>query len=289
MRRICQGMRSRPAEIAKIEANMLERPSSFLAAAILAALVLGGCAQVPADPDEKAEYEALNDPLEPVNRAVFDANMYLDHAIMKPVASVYRDNVPDGARTGVHNVLSNMSALYVAGNDLLQGQPHRAADTLGRFVINTTWGLLGIFDVVAENGGPKPHENDVGVTFGVWGLPEGPYLMLPFVGPATSRDTAGRVADFWTSPTSAVFAAQGVTWISDAGFGAGLLDSRSRVLDQMDDVERNAIDLYASIRSLYRQQRDKLIRGVDSPPPSPASLPGTGVPPSQQPEAPRFP
>jgi phospholipid-binding lipoprotein MlaA len=260
------------------------RSCSFIVALVAAAL-LTACAQVPADPDERAEFEALNDPFEPMNRTVFDMNTYLDRNLMKPAAVVYRDNVPEDARTSVHNFLVNLNALYVAGNDLLQAKPQQAADQLGRFVINSTWGFLGLFDVFTVNGGPKAHENDIGVTLGVWGLPEGPFLMLPFVGPASTRDTGGRIADFWASPTSALFAAHGVQSIGDGAFGAGLMDSRSRLIEPLEEVERNAIDMYASVRSLYRQQRDKLIRGNDALPPSPASLPGVGVPPSQQPEA----
>ena len=243
--------------------------------------MLSACASIPTDPDEKAEFEAQNDPIEPLNRAVFDANMYLDETIMVPVAKSYRDHTPVGVQDGVHNVLSNLGQPYVAGNDLLQGDTRRAADSLGRFLINSTFGLFGIFDAVADSGGAKAHDNDVGITFGVWGVPEGPYLMLPFVGPASTRDAAGRVADNWTSPAGAVFASQGLAWVNDARFSTDLIDSRARLLDPLDDLKRNSIDLYAAVRSTYRQRRNAMVGTSEDGGGSPGSLPGTGVPPTE--------
>jgi phospholipid-binding lipoprotein MlaA len=258
----------------------------FVALAMVAAAsLLTACAEVPTDPDEKAEFNEINDPLEPMNRAVFDVNMFLDNNVMVPVATTYRDNTPERVQSGVHNVLVNMEAPYVAGNDLLQGNPRRAADALGRFVINSTFGVLGIFDVMGDEG-VKAHENDIGVTFGVWGMGEGPYLMLPLVGPSNPRDGAGRVADFWADPTSSVLSAKGLNMVNNVSFGADLVDSRTRLLDPLAEVKRSSIDLYAAIRSLYRQRRGSMIAGADAVDPVPASLPGTGVPPSERPAPP---
>lgn len=227
----------------------------FLAASMLASLALAACAQVPSDPDEREEFEATNDPIEPFNRQVFDLNMALDRAIMKPVATFYRDNLPYEVRKGVHNALANANAPVIFANDLLQGKPHNAADTLGRFMINTTWGLLGIFDVVADTGGPKAHSNDFGETLAVWGVPDGPYLMLPLFGPSNPRDATGKAVE-WVAPDPTSTA---INYASDAGgyvrTGSDMLDSRQDVIDALDDIERNSIDFYAAIRSLYRQKR----------------------------------
>jgi phospholipid-binding lipoprotein MlaA len=263
------------------------RPLTNHLAVLFATTMLAACAAMPADPDERADFVEANDPLEPMNRAVFDMNMYLDDHVMAPVARTYRDETPEPVKASVHNVLTNLSEPYVAGNDLLQGNPQRAADSLGRFLINSTWGLFGLFDRVGDTGGPRAHENDIGVTLGVWGVDEGPYLMLPFVGPSNPRDTAGRVADLWASPASAVFAANGIGWISDAQFGVDLVDSRTQLLDPLDEVKRSSIDLYAAIRSLYRQRRAALVTGAGQDQPVPASLPAA-VPPSQAPARPVF-
>ena len=243
--------------------------------------MLSACAEVPTDPDERAEFDAQNDPLEPMNRAIFDVNMTLDDSVMVPVAKAYRDNTPPAVQSSLHNALNNLGQPYVAGNDLLQGDTHRAADSLGRFVINSTFGLLGLFDVVAESGGAKAHENDIGITLAVWGMGEGPYLMLPFLGPASMRDTVGRVADNWSSPAGAVFASQGLGWVNDLRFGTDIIDSRTRLLDPLDELKRNSIDLYAAVRSTYRQHRNSLITAGEDGIGSPGSLPGIGVPPSE--------
>lgn len=219
--------------------------------ALMAAGTLAACAPVPMDADEFAEYEEINDPFEPMNRGMFDFNMVLDRAIAKPVAEFYTENVGDGVRRGVHNVLNNLRSPYIFANDILQGETHLAADTLGRFMVNSTFGLLGVFDVVTpEKGSPKYHDNDMGTTFTVWGVPEGPYVMLPFFGPSSPRDIAARTAD-WFSPDPI---GMGIGSISSAlsptRTGVDMLDGRARMLDPMEEVERNSLDFYAAVRSL---------------------------------------
>jgi len=236
--------------------------ASRLFSPLAAALILAGlcaCAAVPEDPEERAEFEAQNDPMEPMNREIFEANMYLDEHVMVPVTKAYREATPEEVQNGVHNALANLGQPYVAGNDLLQGRFHDAADSLGRFLINSTFGLFGLVDAVADSGGPKSHDNDVATTLGVWGMGEGPYLMLPFIGPASTRDAIGRVADNWSSPAGAVFATQGLGWVNDVRFGTDIVDSRTRLLDPLDELKRNSIDLYAAVRSTYRQRRNALV------------------------------
>lgn len=228
----------------------------LLAVAAAAAVSLASaCATLPEDPEERAEAEAVNDPLEPTNRAIYDFNVYLDRNVAEPVAEAYRDTMPDWLRQAIHNLLANLQEPYTAGNDLLQGNPAAAADALGRFFINSTFGMLGTQDVVAESGGAKRHKTDLGVTFAVWGAEEGPYLMLPFFGPSNLRDGAGRAADFFADPTGAVIASQGLGVINNVTMGADILDTRTEHLDSLKEIRRTSIDEYAAIRSLYRQFR----------------------------------
>lgn len=224
-------------------------------AAAMALSMVSACATLPDDPEDRAEAEAVNDPLEPTNRAIYDVNMFLDGHIAEPIAEVYRSMLPGWLRQGIHNLLANLQEPYTAGNDLLQGNPAAAADALGRFFINSTFGMLGTQDVVAESGGAKRHKTDLGVTFAVWGVEEGPYLMLPFFGPSNLRDGTGRVADFFVEPSGQVFGATGLGAVSNATMGAGIVDTRAEHLDTMKEIRRTSLDEYAAIRSLYRQFR----------------------------------
>lgn len=227
-----------------------------LLAAFAAALLLSSCAEVPTDPEERAEFEQINDPLEPMNRKIFDVNTWLDDHVMEPVARTYHDTLPQWLQTAIHNFLTNLNEPYVGGNELLQGRFRQAWDDLGRFVFNTTFGLAGTRDLVADTGGPKANDTDIGLTLGTWGIGEGPYLMLPFFGPSNPRDTAGRVADYFADPVNEVIGAQGNTnWATDTRFGADTLDTRVQYLGPLADLKRSSLDYYASIRSLYRQKR----------------------------------
>jgi phospholipid-binding lipoprotein MlaA len=230
------------------------RLCTVVAVATLA--LLPGCATLPDDPDERAEIQSLNDPLEPTNRVLFDINMTLDDSVMVPVAEAYRSTMPDWFRDAVHNIVSNIQEPYVAGNDLLQGNPRAAADSLGRFLINSTFGLLGARDAVADTGGAKPHKTDLGITLAVWGFDEGPYLMLPLFGPSSLRDGTGRIAEVWASPTGAVLSANGLSMVGNAQTAVEVLDARTGLLDPMKELRRTSLDEYAAIRSLYRQSRD---------------------------------
>ena len=231
-------------------------------ATVVAVSLVSACATLPTDPEERAEAEAINDPLEPTNRTIYDVNMFLDENVAEPVAQAYHDNAPEWLRRALHNLLANLQEPYTAGNDLLQGNPHAAADALGRFMINTTFGLGGTQDVVTETGGPKQHKTDLGITFAVWGVDEGPYLMLPFLGPSNLRDGAGRVADYFADPMGPVFSAAGAAMIGNVTMGVDVLDTRTEHLDTLKEIRRTSIDEYAAIRSLYRQYRDANIRNA---------------------------
>lgn len=232
---------------------------------LVVALALCACAQVPTDPEARAEFEEVNDPVEPANRAVFDFNMALDRTVLKPVARGYRAAVPEVAREKIHNAILNLRAPFTFANDVLQGEPDRAAQTLIRFMINSTAGLFGLFDVVGDTGGPKHHDEDLGQTLAVWGVGEGPYLMLPVLGPSNPRDAVGKGAEFVADPADIALGNR----FSDSAVwgrtGGDLLDTRTDLLDPLDDLERNSLDFYAAIRSLYRQRRANLIANRDKP------------------------
>lgn len=223
---------------------------------LLLALTLGGCADAPDDPEALAEFEKIDDPLEPMNREIFVFNDFLDVHVMEQVARGYRNAVPEEVRDRIHDFLVNLNEPYVGGNELLQGEFTLASVDLGRFVINSTFGILGGWDLVAATGGPPTHTTDIGLTLGSWGIGEGPYLMLPFFGPSNPRDAAGRVADLWAYPADALINTQsGTAWITDTRYGVSILDLRTQLLDPIADLKRSSLDLYASIRSLYRQRR----------------------------------
>ena len=230
---------------------------AFLIAGVLLVSALAGCATPPpaSDPEALADFRQTNDPLEPTNRVFYFINDGLDTMLMKPAAIVYRAVLPDPVRTGIHNVLDNLDSPVRLANDALEGKPARAGDTAIRFLINTTLGVGGIFDVAKSLGIPG-HETDFGLTLGYWGIPEGSFLYLPILGPSNPRDATGFGVDMAMDP---------ITWIgrgtnahTDGTWARtilGALDERSGLLDAIDSVKKTALDPYATFRSLYRQNR----------------------------------
>jgi phospholipid-binding lipoprotein MlaA len=253
---------------------------STMAATIVSVALLAGCATPPPadDPEAIAEFEQTNDPIEPLNRAVFDFNHALDQAIFKPVAQGYRDYIPQYGRDRIRDMLRNLRAPLTFANDLLQGEPDRAVQTAMRFTFNTGFGVLGLFDIASPGGIPY-HDEDFGQTFAVWGVGEGPYVVLPIFGPSNPRDTVGMVAEWLADPVDYGFAAAGASWGSYARGGVSGVEKRENNIEGLDDVERNSIDLYSAIRSLYRQHRNAEIKNKTETVPSPSfvSLPVTQV------------
>lgn len=229
--------------------------SGWAAWLVAAALVL--VAATPA----RAQGEDPNDPIEGFNRAMFEFNRGLDSYLLRPAAEAYRFVFPSPIRTGVRNVLDNARTPVILGNDLLQGEWKRAGETTQRFFINTVLGIGGLFDIASLTGqGPAFHNEDFGQTLGVWGASEGPYLMLPVFGPAPPRDAAGMVVDTLMDPFTWYLAHINKSWVGVARFGVDGVDRRERNIETLDEIERGAIDFYATIRSLYRQRRDDEIR-----------------------------
>ncbi len=225
---------------------------------ITAILVCGlsGCATPPpaSDKDALADYNETNDPLEPTNRAIYAFNNGLDTVIMRPAAQAYRFLIPGPVRGCIHNVLSNLGTPVQLGNDILEGKPRRAGDTTMRFFINTTAGVLGIFDV-AQGWGYADHDSDFGMTMALWGLPEGPFLFLPVFGPSDPRDAVGLGVNAAMDPFTWVGQGTAVRALDWSRFAMNGLDQRERHLDDIDSIKKTALDPYATFRSLYRQHR----------------------------------
>jgi len=265
-----------------------------LCAALVFFLALPGltaCADPPANSAEDAAYAETNDPAEPANRVIFDANQFVDRNAIKPVAKAYRDDVPDGIQHGLHNLLSNLRQPLIEMNDVLQANPERAWATARRFVVNTTFGVLGLFDVAKEWGLPG-HEADFGETFGVWGIGEGPFVELPVLGPSNPRDATGLALGFMFDPFGFVHGAS-TTRTAYARGVAGGIDERAEYIEPLDELEKNSLDFYAAMRSVYRQHREAEIRKATTPQ-SPASEPysidiGTPAPTSDKAPAPSTP
>jgi phospholipid-binding lipoprotein MlaA len=228
---------------------MLQR---YLGLALLAVLV-SGCT-TSKDPEAIAQ----NDPYESTNRAIFEMNNKVDRAVAKPAGKFYNHAVPQFARDGMHNFLTNLNKPVTLGNDMLQANGPRVGETLGRIIVNTTVGLGGFIDVATKIGMPD-HSEDFGQTLGTWGAEEGPYIVLPFMGPDPPRDMVGDVADIFMDPFTYIRFHGSDTWYAVRS-GVGVLDLRARNIDTLDQIERSSIDFYATTRSLYRQYRNAEIR-----------------------------
>ena len=242
---------------------------------LVVALVLSGCATQPSTPESAAaaEQEDFNDPFEDTNRQIFDFNQVVDRNVLVPVAKAYRTVLPDPVRDSLRDFLRNLRAPLIFANDALQGEFERAGQTFARFTLNSTLGVGGLLDVAGRWGELPYHEDDLGLTFGVWGIPEGPYLVVPVLGPSTPRDLGGQVAEGFGDPFNHIVTGNPYTlyWIPFVRGGVAGIDQRSRYIETLADIERTSLDYYATIRSLYRQRRAALIRHEKEqnlPPPS---------------------
>lgn len=242
--------------------------------ALLMAATLSACAG-PADnsAEAKAEFERTNDPFEVPNRFIFAFNRAVDTVLLRPAAVTYRDWAPAPVKRGTRNVLDNLNEPVTAFNEFFQGQPVRAGTTLVRFLVNSTVGVLGIFDVASSMGLERTKE-DFGQTLGVWGqgYEGGPYLMLPLLGPSNPRDAIGLVVDYFWDPFNIAFNKLDVEYLGYVRAGLSAVDGRSRTIEVLDDLERNSLDYYAAIRSAYRQRRAAEIRNEGTAGGKPISL-----------------
>jgi phospholipid-binding lipoprotein MlaA len=251
----------------------------WLGCGLAAALLTAGCATPPTDPDARAAYDEANDPLEPLNRYIFEVNYALDQLFFRPIAGMYRTGVPEPVRDAIRNFLRNLRAPLIFIHDLAQGEPGRAADTLQRFAINSTIGIAGFLDLADDLFGVPYHDEDAGQTLAVWGAGESFYLMLPFYGPSNPRDAGGMVIDSFIDPVSLIFRFYGPSYGPLARSVLTALDARSRAIDTLDEVERTSIDFYATLRSLYRQRRqDEINNGRPSSIQNAPTILGDGKP-----------
>jgi phospholipid-binding lipoprotein MlaA len=241
-----------------------------IAAALAAAAILAGCATQRAP--------SPRDPLEPMNRAVFEFNDAADKVVFKPVAQGYRAVLPDMVRSGVRNFFSNLRDPWIAVNQLLQGKVELALSDSWRFIVNSTFGIAGIFDVAADMRLPK-HNEDFGQTLAVWGFTDGPYLVIPIWGPSTVRDGVGLIADAyaylpWWIPDWLDLSHR-VAWQNSLTV-LDFINIRANLLDATNILEEAALDRYAFVRDAYFQRRRNLIYD-GNPPPEPADK-TTGAP-----------
>jgi len=239
-----------------------------LSSAVVVGLLLccGGCAgsSQTASPDTE-DTDTDNDPAEKVNRAIFKVNLAADHAVIRPVAEAYTDHVPELVQQGIHNVVQNLKEPGVAINDLLQGNVDHAWQAAQRLAVNSTVGVAGIVDVASKWGVP-PHKADFGQTLAVWGVGEGPFVELPLLGPSNPRDTLGTAVDMALNPLTFIGGAP-ATYASVATGGANAVDTRAQHLQDLDALEKNSLDYYATLRSVYRQHRDAEITAAKQPEP----------------------
>jgi len=222
-----------------------------LAATAAAVLLVSGCASVESPHDR--------DPWESYNRGMFAFNDTVDGALLKPIAYAYRDLTPQPARSCVSNIFGNFGDVWSALNSMLQGRGHDFVNTLGRVLFNSTMGLGGCIDVATMNGAYKIR-NDLGTTLGVWGLDSGPYVVLPFLGSSSLRDSTATLggAAAGVSALTPVFAINDVP-VRNSVLGLYVVDTREGLLDADEMVNRTALDRYSFIRDAYLQQRDAMV------------------------------
>jgi len=236
---------------------------SALAAMLLA---LAACATPPPadDPEAVAEFKELNDPLEPANRAIFDFNDTLYVNVLRPVAMGYRDVVPEFARGRIDDFLTNLKVPVVFVNDLLQGNFSRAGEAVERLAINLSFGVGGIMDVATPMGVPR-HDADFGQTLAVWGVGEGPYLVLPVIGPSNPRDGFGYLVDSFADPLDQYLQDSNMSWVAEIRFGVTVVTVVDANVEVLDDIKRSSMDYYGAMRSAYRQRRAGQINEATSP------------------------
>ena len=221
--------------------------------ALFAGVMLSACTTANTNPD------GIHDPIEPFNREIFAFNDTVDEAVLEPVSEVYRDTMPEAIRTGIANILRNLRTPIIVGNQILQGDFEGAGNAIVRFVTNTLGGIGGFLDPAAENGFEFEDE-DFGQTLAVWGVGEGPYLVLPLLGPSNLRDTVGFVVDSIADPVGIFADNQHVAaqyTISDVS--STTLTERSQAIEAINEVKASSVDYYASLRNLYNQRRNSLI------------------------------
>jgi phospholipid-binding lipoprotein MlaA len=251
--------------------SMSLRRSHLIVSGLLAAgLTVSGCA---ASGPAGTASDNFNDPLEDTNRSIFAFNQSVDENVLVPVAKAYRTVLPAPMYESLHDFMQNLNGPVIFMNDMLQGEVGLAAKTFARLALNTTVGVGGMFDVATRVGIPY-HSNDLGITLAVWGFAAGPYVVVPVLGPSNPRDLVGQVGDGFADPGNYIASGHHYLWAVVARTATAGIDERSRNIESLADIERTALDNYATIRSLYRQRREAQIRHEQSNLPNPAPVQG---------------
>jgi phospholipid-binding lipoprotein MlaA len=202
-----------------------------------------------------------HDPLEGFNRAMFEFNDTLDQAALKPAAKAYKNVLPSFVQAGVGNFFGNLGDVWTAVNNFLQGKIEAGALDVVRVTANSTLGVLGLFDIASDSGVPK-HREDFGQTLGYWGVPSGPYVVLPFFGASTVRDTAALPVDIYGNPWTYK---EPTRW-RNVGSAVRVVDTRAALLDASNLLEDAALDRYQFVRDAYMQRRLNQVYDGDPPP-----------------------
>ncbi len=210
------------------------------------------------DGDEEMSFdEGPNDPLEPLNRLIFEINDFVDFILLRPVAEIYRAIVPDPIRNGVTNVLDNIFTPVVFLNHVLQAEPERATATFFRFLMNSTFGLAGLVDVTSDMGYPR-YDTDFNQTLTAWGVDTGPYLVLPLVGPSSFRGATGFVGDYFADPLNLYLNnrhhRKHYYWLT-IRYGVDIVSRREKVIETIDNLRNGSLDMYVTMRSIYFQRQ----------------------------------
>ena len=250
------------------------RSPLILSALLATGLALSGCVapRAPASGDE-----GFADPYEDTNRSIFAFNQEVDRNVLVPVAEAYRNVVPPPAQQSLHDFLQNLNGPIIFANDVLQAQPGLAANTFGRFVVNTTIGIGGMFDVATRIGIPY-HSNDLGVTLATYGFDSGPYIVVPVLGPSNVRDLVGEIGDSFGDPGDYFAGQYNKIYAAVARSVVEGVDTRARNIESLADIERTSLDYYATIRSLYGQRRAAQIRHENANLPNPGFGGDSGAP-----------
>lgn len=223
--------------------------------------LLTGCATAPADPVELAEFKALNDPLEPMNRKILEFNNAADKYVLHPIATGYRSVTTPDFRKGVRAFIANLKTPLSMANNVLQFNLANAGKDLSRFVINSTLGVFGVFDI-ATRMGLEANPQGFGTTMAVWGVPDGPYLILPLLGPSNVRDAAGMGANYLLDPATYIAWNSSKPSVKDTTLTLDIVEPLAvyeNAMDLLDDARSTALDYYAYVRTMYRQHRQKAI------------------------------
>ncbi len=231
---------------------ILPRQTRRIVLLVLLPILLGGCANLAENPD----------PWEPMNRKVHNFNLSLDRAIFQPIAEGYVKVVPQRMRTAISNFYNNLRMPKVIINSFLQGKPVETLDAIGRFVMNSSLGVGGLFDLASDVNLPQRDE-DFGQTFAVWGIPQGPFVEIPFLGPSTVRDVWDIPLSIYTNPLNPLFSIGPATIPVTV---IGVVDARARVLAATRFRDESALDTYVFQREAFLQRRNFLIHDGNPPP-----------------------